>query len=636
MSALRQARRHATAGVAGRRLGLALAAWLLACTDASLYRLDEEPVFPDRLTVTGRICTDDPNRQRFPVRLVLLVDAGPEMAGLDPELRRAAAVDEVVGRYATTPGLAMAIVRFGGRPTLLTDGFSRSAAELNEAAAALRLPAACVAGRCRDLAAALSLAEALVSDDALSAEPGRLVRTRYVFAVLAAGAGDPPLEPDAAGCDEACQLARDLRATAHYVVGLGAREVVFHGLLFAPAQGDGEAQGRARLVFESLTNAGQGQFEERGEAARLRLTELPLLPPSDALVIRSLLVNNTNVLPRLTGPVPDSDGDGLADDVERAADLDAASGDSDGDGLSDFVERLLIVNGLDPLRPDQPEVCLNLAPLVDRDGDGLSDCEERVLGLVPTLTDGDRDGLPDGLELLRGTNPWAADALADPDGDGLGNGAELREHADPLTTDVQGALDQNYRYTFADEGSRPVPYVTGLRQLTGVSVATVGRDCAAGPARLVYAQGEPATLAWQDAGAAAPGPAVPLAGSGRYVLPALATDAGLDRALVVDVVAAELPAASVAEPLLVGLAQRNCGVFTVRNVRLLETADVGRGPGFNRIRLLFSEVPANDPAAAPVFRGAELEVRFVAPDYRQPQGVVTLEDQDFVLLGRWE
>ena len=610
-------------------LGGWLGGGLGGCTDASLYRLDDEPSYPDRLTVSGRVCTDDPNRQRFPVRLLLLVDAGAEMAARDPQFRRAAAVEDVIGRYAATPNLSMAVARFGGRPELLTDGFTRSTASLGEAAAGARLPVGCVEGRCRDLTAALGLAEAIVTDDALSAPPGRLVRSRYVVVLLTAGASDPPLAA-ADGCDEGCRLAADVRDLVETTRGFGAREVVVHALLLRPESDDAAAT--ASAVLEAVTFAGEGTLAVAAAPERLRLLDLPLLPATDALVFRRFVVANTNVLAALGGPLGDSDGDGIADAVEEAEGLDPLAADGDGDGIGDAIERLLAVEGYDPRTPDAPDVCVGVDPRRDGDGDGLGDCEERVLGLEPTLADSDADGLPDGLEFRGGANPWHADALADPDGDGMTNAQEIREHSDPLTSDAQGALDANYRYTFVDEGTQIVPYATGPRDLTGVGVATVGADTPAGTGLLVFDPGPPATLAWQDAGAAQPGPARSIGGAGRYTLVAV-DGGGLDRTLTVDVQPAALPAAPLTDAVLVGEAERTCARFTVRNVRLLETRDVGRGPGWNRIRLLFGEVPRDDPGAFPVYRAAELPVRFLAPDVRVPAGVVFLEDRDFVLLG---
>lgn len=76
---------------------------------------------------------------------------------------------------------------------------------------------------------------------------------------------------------------------------------------------------------------------------------------------------------------------------------------------------------------------------LDLDGDGLSTREEGHVLTDPRRPDTDRDGLPDGWELLRGLPPLVADA----DGDGLQDGTELRAAADPHQedSDADGILD---------------------------------------------------------------------------------------------------------------------------------------------------------------------------------------------------
>lgn len=96
---------------------------------------------------------------------------------------------------------------------------------------------------------------------------------------------------------------------------------------------------------------------------------------------------------------PDSDGDGLPDDLELSLGLDPqdpvdALEDLDGDGLTNFAEFEL------GTRLD----------LGDSDGDGVADGEEVVAGrdgfvTNPLLADSDGDGVPDGLEIEVGTDP---------------------------------------------------------------------------------------------------------------------------------------------------------------------------------------------------------------------------------------
>lgn len=118
---------------------------------------------------------------------------------------------------------------------------------------------------------------------------------------------------------------------------------------------------------------------------------------------------------------PDSDGDGAKDGDEVAAGSDPSAQDSDGDGLSDGVElaypRICVADDyLNQRRPTvscqssaecQPgETCKGLDPTkADSDGDGVSDVEEDknqdgTIGTLsgetdPRLFDTDGDGLSD-------------------------------------------------------------------------------------------------------------------------------------------------------------------------------------------------------------------------------------------------
>jgi hypothetical protein len=92
--------------------------------------------------------------------------------------------------------------------------------------------------------------------------------------------------------------------------------------------------------------------------------------------------------------------------------------DSDDDGLPDGVELAI---GTDPFDPDS-------------DDDGLSDGDEvNVHGTDPLDADSDDDGLSDGDEVnVHGTDPLDADS----DDDGLNDGLEVALGLDPLDADT--------------------------------------------------------------------------------------------------------------------------------------------------------------------------------------------------------
>jgi hypothetical protein len=154
--------------------------------------------------------------------------------------------------------------------------------------------------------------------------------------------------------------------------------------------------------------------------------------------------------PAPSGGSPDTDGDGLSDLEERAAQTDPLSADSDGDGLNDGHE--VNITGTDPRKGDtdgdglsdsndaNPSVPFADNPFYsgwqDLDGDGISDDDERAYGTSTILRDTDGDGLSDGQELALGTDPL----LWDSDGDGIG---DLPDHG-PLDPAVgQSGIDKD-------------------------------------------------------------------------------------------------------------------------------------------------------------------------------------------------
>ncbi len=114
---------------------------------------------------------------------------------------------------------------------------------------------------------------------------------------------------------------------------------------------------------------------------------------------RLIAVGFTNALPWTAATDDDADY-ALANigQVKRLFDFDLAA-DTDEDGLPDWWEMAHFGH-------------LDYGPDFDADGDGLSDyAEVFVHGTDPTLADTDGDGVDDGLELARGTDPTDAQSV---------------------------------------------------------------------------------------------------------------------------------------------------------------------------------------------------------------------------------
>lgn len=217
-----------------RWTGLALLAGLCwgACTDTNIYHRSIEPNIPNKVTLSGTVCTDDPAQRQFPVRVMFIVDNSGMMGVADPEMQRRYAIEDVINRYVASPNYSFAIVKFAGEVFQLTDGYTKNQAVLNEALGAFGTTDPCVGG-CRDWFSALSLASSIFTGDALTTNPGTRSRTRYVFILVTSGPPDPDMEDDNNDtCDAACKqrLLDALDEMIAFGADAGVAELGFHAV----------------------------------------------------------------------------------------------------------------------------------------------------------------------------------------------------------------------------------------------------------------------------------------------------------------------------------------------------------------------------------------------------------------------
>ena len=147
-------------------------------------------------------------------------------------------------------------------------------------------------------------------------------------------------------------------------------------------------------------------------------------------------------------PNADDDGDGIANSVEEAFEMNTKSADSDYDGFSDALE--FVGDEGDPLFAERTPTAFTRSRILlpadvvrgdpDRDGDGLGNKFETDHGLDPDKADTDDDGYNDGIELVANSDPFdstdrpkrdsppasdginrTGDAPIDSDADGLAN-----------------------------------------------------------------------------------------------------------------------------------------------------------------------------------------------------------------------
>ena len=646
-----------------------LALLALGCTDAELYHRRSPPIEANRVAVSGRVCTEDPDLARFPTRLILVVDqaAGPLFSDYDPDARRIDLLSRLVQSALSRPEYAVAVIGYGGRAVKLAPAegaFGRNPGELLNAITRLSLPQGCVGeSRCRVYEDALRVAGTLIEDDLAALPAGDRILTRYEILLVNAGPAEPMARSKDCcadgdrGCldqgdnpaSPACQAQLDTRraqALGDLVSDARAAGLQLH-VAHLDAVDDAETRDALADAHQQLAFAGAGRYARYAPGAAFDITPLGLFDHPGSLRAKQLVVANLNAMPSPDGPVPDSDADGLPDDAEPGAGTSPTARDTDDDGIGDLVEILV---GLDPTIPDAPSTCAALEPSADDDRDGLTDCEEAIVGTDPSLVDTDGDALPDRLELALGTDYLNPDGVFDSDLDGVSNSDEVREHTDPRTVDLASRLGDAYRYTVVDEGTRREPVAAPLEQLTGVEIIGVSAGSAPGLGLLSFDPGPPAQLSWRDAGDDRTGAAVQIEGTqidetqieetpaeaNVFELPSgsfapVQGDNG--RRIFVRVDRAQLPPRATAERAHIAFRVRQCFAYKVRNIRLVDTlaAEGSSQTGENDLLLYFAQAPEGRPEAPGPYRLAFVPIRYVPPDFRAPAGaVIEVADDEFV------
>ncbi len=622
---------------------------LAACTDTNLYHPNIAPVLADRLALTGQVCTADPATARYPVRVVIVADraAGPLFDAYDPGGKRIATLSAFVQSALSVPVVEMAVVGYGGAVAKLAplEGtFTRNPGELLAAMTQLQVPQPCIGeSACRDTLDAVRSAKTVIEGDLAALPAGTRVLTQYVVLLLNSGPQSPlAVAGDCCVDGETCPGAGDpspecqIQLAAEAVAGLrqavndgGAAGLRLHAIHLA-ADEEEETKAQVAETMKAMAFAGGGRFKGLVHLDGGGVGVRGGLGIRTEMRVKYFIVSNINARPTPDGTLADSDADGLTDVQEADIGTSPTSSDTDADGISDLVEVLV---ALDPFVFDEPTACIGLFAEQDTDYDGLSDCDEVLLGTDPSLVDSDGDALPDRLELSLLTDYVVSDAHLDSDGDGASNGDEVQIHTDPRSTDLAAHFNVGYRYEIVDDGLQVSVVLPELEYVTGVEFKGVGGGTTGGLGTLRWSSAD-RTLSWQDAGDGEPGPPIAVGSGGQMDLPSaswapLQGDDG--RVVTVVVSAADLPPVDIAEQAKVLFRNRHCLSYTVRNIRLLETLSEDGDPGVNNIFVYFAQAPEDRPDIPGPYRLAEVPVRFIPPDFRDPgSAVLEVLDVEFV------
>ncbi len=639
-------------------VGILTACAVHGCSDTHLYGTGLDDALADRVGLTGRVCTDDPQEAGFPVRVVFLVDyaMGPLFATFDPEQARIRALRDTLALHGGNEAFSFAVVGMGADARLLApqEGyFTRNPGDLENAVATLALPQGCLGEVCRDYTKGMNLAQSIIEGDLAELNAGERARTQYAVVMMTAGRPWPLscefecCDPSDEECDEtecvqswACTkivLKDETVKLREKIEKKGALSLSMHILFLAATDNimPPDEIGQVQDLLQQMAFAGAGRFERFDVADAVTLDRIGLLKLSSLLETKSLMVTNVNTLPGLEQSLIDSDGDGLGDVLEAEMLTDPLAPDSDGDGLGDMVETLISFNPL--VRDEKPMACAMVLgpPFLDLDSDHLNECEELLLGTDPSLPDTDGDAMIDWIEVALGTDYLRADALDDSDWDGASNGDEVKNHTDPRSSDATSHLGRSYRYQIDDEGMVIEPRISNPRTILGVTVLDAGEETTGGVGWLRHLPGPPHQLSWQDPQDQGPGTPVDIGEAGTFqLLSSSAVDQELERWLSVEVDPVLLPPTAAQELLLVEMSERHCLTFTVRNIQLVETtAAVGAG-GVNDLFIYFAQSAKGRLTLPGLFRVAHVPVTYHPDTGRIPPApLITIKDEEFVAIG---
>ncbi len=458
------------------------------CSESRLVQgqPEEEETVDNRLRIQGEYCTEPSGDVTFPVKVVFVLDQSNSLQCLDSEDRRFAALQTAVQDLRDAPNAEFAFIGFSS--WVREVGFTRDIDAIQEF-----LDPNQGLGPATDYQGVLATTARLLEADMRETDARERARTRYIVNFVSDGVPEPRCT---AGCDSS-EPPDSLYGVCNTTLDIPEGEYVEHTpcqpynqneqilarvedimelrdlydvgsltmnttLLFSPvpvveaicpgaAEQFGYDREEASGLLRVMATAGEGIFQDvnltQDDADYLRINVSSM---SAQYGLAMLIANNENARRTANGIMPDSDGDGLPDYLEREIGTNPYDRDTDNDGYSDYFEWYFRNEGFDPRDPNRP--ALTCRDSSDRTGDGLSVCEEEYLGTNPNNADTSGDGIPDGLKLRMGLDPLTNDGFLDEDHDGVSNLDEIRGGTNPLVADEEAYRAERTLYSLTDHG----------------------------------------------------------------------------------------------------------------------------------------------------------------------------------------
>jgi VWA domain-containing protein/thrombospondin type 3 repeat protein len=634
---------------------------LPACTDANLYgKVGQEPELANKVALTGVLCTDDPSKRKFPVKIMFIVDGSSQMQEAAPGGEQIEAVQQTLSEYLPIPNVYVSIIRYDSRATsLITDmigqvttPFTRDPIKVETAIQNLRN--AMSTGE-RNFPSALSLARSLLTGDAFQADKGPLSRTKYVVVHITSGSPAPPVLPTQ--CDgvfptrppvcEVALLEKQIRDVRDQILSLGAAEFAFHVAYIEEPRIEGPACDPRRGSVDCTSAPGLTcvQAGKRADTGRCVQVCDPMAPvctafPTQPKCVAADLPDGTTINYCARGETQCFDGK----DNDRN------------------------MRGVDCMDPSYPYDC-TMASAGGCEPACRSACRTEKIGIAMSLAAGGRyTRFPytDQINFVtidfrstqrifvmkeffasnRNAVPQGDSLMVDTDADGLTDDQEIAIGTDPLNPDTDGDYF-NDRLEHILRTLRLDPIATSsIADCPDPTIDTDGdelRDC---EEKLL---GSDKTLFDTDADGFPDGLEF------RVGTNLLANDAledldldgvnnGLEIKAHTDVLAndaktrSELAYRSRIKDLGPTTDERTCYDIRISNITLVSQTDpvrmmlmaAGQEAGVNHVDVFFGQVPSGDLGGYGVFHVAQVRLQYFPPNRRDPDApALDLQDGDF-------
>jgi hypothetical protein len=419
-------------------------------------------------TLRGTFYTESPDDLVFPVKVLFAIDCSGSMGaagvGSDPSNRRLTATRAFVDEYNGYPNISFEILLWNQgiyRATQVDGqrGFTKDIGELNGALANV-----VNTGTTDYVGTIEAINEDIGRDIANTENHDSLVRTKYVVLFFSDGLDNVP------GSTEQ-RVAESLNAVQDIIDMVdeeGVGDFSFHTVMLPGIDMNAQDRQDCRNLLMNMASTGRGRYDELNNAGEIQNTtfiDFLDLRLTAEYQVKFMVAFNFNVVPGVDTIHMDSDGDGLADEVELeptspvwpATDPNLA--DTDGDGLTDFAELKLDNNNrsFDPTEygTQCEDYRLLNGSMMDTDADGLNDCVEFFKGTNRFHPDTDADGIPDVVEFYSDSNPLENQTTLDSDFDGTINWFEIQRHTNLVANDPKVRQRWAYGYDFVDRGIDP-------------------------------------------------------------------------------------------------------------------------------------------------------------------------------------